>query len=413
MLNELFPRDHSRYRQLPILGSTLDGFSEFLKERGYHKYISCVRVRAAVSIDRELRKRCCRKIGDITRSKLSACAPPIGKSQEDIHASATTHLLKQYFESRQIFLPVPLDPIETKVSHYREYLEKVRGLSSSSLHQHSRTVREFLAFLKCQKDMGVLAQLNQRKLETFVKNTGRRLSRESMQHYVAHLRSFLRFLVSRGEAPLGLDRQIDTPRVYRQEKLPRALPWDTVQRLLKSIDRSRPMGKRDYAMLLLIATYGLRASEVVALKLEDIEWRKSCLKISQRKTASPLLLPLTDKVGAAILAYLQKGRPPVKYREVFVRHRAPSGTLKPTAVNEVFQSWSRKSKLGIPFQGSHCIRHSYAVHLLRQGVSVKTIGDILGHRNAESTCVYLRLSVDDLRTVPLNLPKSITARRAQ
>jgi len=128
------------------------------------------------------------------------------------------------------------------------------------------------------------------------------------------------------------------------------------------------------------------------------------LQVRQRKTSSPLVLPLTDSVGESLADYLRGGRPDADYREVFLRHRAPAGLLKPTAVTEAFQAWSRRSGLPIPFQGAHCLRHSYAVHLLRQGASLKTIGDILGHRSAESTCVYLRLAVEDLREVALNLP---------
>ena len=130
-------------------------------------------------------------------------------------------------------------------------------------------------------------------------------------------------------------------------------------------------------------------------------------------------MPLTDEVGTALLDYLRHGRPalnvrrrrvpfraapPHSYRELFLRCRTPTGILKPTAVTEAFQAWSKRSGLTIPFQGAHCVRHSYAVHLLRSGLSLKTIGDLLGHRTLESTCVYLRLAVDDLRDVALSLP---------
>jgi len=207
-------------------------------------------------------------------------------------------------------------------------------------------------------------------------------------------------------APSGLDTQIDTPRLYREERLPRALPWETVRALLCSVNRSTPVGLRDYAMLLLIATYGLRTSEVVGLTLEAIEWRAKRLRVHQCKTAAPLWLPLTDAVGDSLTEYLRNGRPSVPYREVFVRHRTPPGVLMGSGVTNAFQAWARRSGLEIPFHGPHCLRHSYAVHLLRQGVSLKTIGDVLGHRSPESTCVYLRLSVEDLRGVALGLPAS-------
>ena len=179
--------------------------------------------------------------------------------------------------------------------------------------------------------------------------------------------------------------------------------------LLRSIDRSRPLGRRDYAIFLLMATYGLRASEIAALRLDDIEWRVERIRVSRPKIGTPLLLPLTDEVGASLVDDLHRGRPSDPHREMFLRGRAPAGVLKPTAVTEAFQGWSRRSGLRIPFQGAHCLRHSYAVHLLRQGASLKTIGDILGHRNAESTCVYLRLAVEDLRDVALSLPRDLAA----
>jgi site-specific recombinase XerD len=119
------------------------------------------------------------------------------------------------------------------------------------------------------------------------------------------------------------------------------------------------------------------------------------------------MLPLTAEVGAAILAYLRDGRPTLPHRQVFLRSRAPAGTLKPTALTEAFQGWVRRSGLPIPYQGPHCLRHSLAVHLLRQGTPLKTIGDLLGHRSTESTCVYLRLHVEDLRDVALDLPADV------
>jgi site-specific recombinase XerD len=223
---------------------------------------------------------------------------------------------------------------------------------------------------------------------------------------VAHLRSFLRWLAAQGTAPKGLESQIDTPRVYRQEQLPRALRWDTVRALLESIDRTTASGRRDYAMLLLIATYGLRSSEIVALTLDDFAWRHGELRVPRRKVDGVLTLPLSDEAGNAVLDYLRHGRPTLPTRVLFLRVRPPAGLLKPTAVTEVFQTRARHSGLTIPFQGAHCLRHSLAVQLLREGVSLKAIGDVLGHRSIESTCQYLRLATEDLRDVALSLPAS-------
>jgi integrase len=157
-------------------------------------------------------------------------------------------------------------------------------------------------------------------------------------------------------------------------------------------------------MFLLIATYGLRASEVVALSLDDIRWRQGSLRIQQRKTSSALELPLTNEVSAALVKHLQRTRPPAPFRKIFLRMCAPVGVLKPTAISEAFQALVRNSGLNIPFHGPHCLRHSFAVQLLKSGTPLKTIGDILGHRTAESTAAYLRLATGDLREVPLPVP---------
>lgn len=239
------------------------------------------------------------------------------------------------------------------------------------------------------------------------------MGRVGLQKPIAILRNFLRFLATSGVIAPGLDRQIDRPRIYRQEQLPRALSWTTVQQLLRSIDRRQAIGKPDHAMFSLLAAYGLRACDVVALKLEDILWRAGCIQIRQTKTGNFMELPLTDPVGSAISDYLTKVPRHGGHRQVFLRLRAPSGPLKSTAVIEAFQAWSAKSGLDIPFKGVHCIRHSYAIHLLRQGVPLKSIGDLLGHRSPESTAVYLRLAADDLRTVALPLPSPIAVSKGR
>ena len=403
MIKYLFPRAYQKYLSLPVLGSILNNFAKFLSSIGYPYHVIRSHVRETIIIDSRLIKRKCKSMKMITRVTLQSCAPAPGNSQDDIAAAATTKLLARYFDELGVFPKrKPISLTEKRLTDYRNFLQEVRGFSESTIHGHSLTISQFISRLNRGRK---LSEVTSRDIENFLCDRSKKVSRGTMQHIAAHLRAFFRYLLSRGEISKRFDLQIDMPRVYREEKLPRSLDWKIVLSLLNSIDRSTSIGKRDYAMLSLITTYGLRASEIVALKLEDINWRKNYLKIFQRKTSAPLLLPLTNAVGKNILDYLRKGRPSVSFREVFVRHRAPAGILKPTALNEIFQYWTRRSGLKIPYQGTHCLRHSYAVHLLRQGVSLKTIGDILGHRSFESTCVYLRLNIEDLRSVPLSLPK--------
>jgi site-specific recombinase XerD len=190
------------------------------------------------------------------------------------------------------------------------------------------------------------------------------------------------------------------------EQLPRALPWEQVVSLLRSIDRSQPDGLRDFTMLYLAARYGLRSGELVRLTLDHIDWRARTLQVPQTKTKQTLLLPLTEEAGAVLAHYLKAGRPGSEHRQLFVRRRAPAGPLAHTAVHDILAHRIRHSGLTLPPIGTHVLRHSFAVHLLRRGVPMNDIGDVLGHRNCESTVVYLRLAVDDLREVGLPVPST-------
>jgi site-specific recombinase XerD len=405
MLIDLFPRIHARFSSLPLLGPHVDDFAVWLHAQGYPCLPICLRIRETPRVDARLRRRGVRRLQDISRPQLFALAPP--DSQDDVYLAAVVRSLVLYLESRGVLAPSPVTRSQLLVQEYREHLDQVRGLAETTMTHHGATISELLAFLRYDTDPDAVRRLRSAKVDSFLVTIAPRVCRQSLQHVVAHVRSFLRFLVGRGEITAGLESAIDTPRVYRGERLPHALPWTTVQSFLEAIDRSTSMGRRDYAMFLLITTYGLRTSEVAALRLDDIEWRAGRLRVPRPKTKTPIVLPLTKEVGAAIAGYLRRDRPDLPHREVFLRVRAPAGQLKPTAVTEAFQAWTRRARLPIPYQGPHCLRHSLAVHLLRQGTSIKTIGDLLGHRSSEATCVYLRLAVDDLRDVALEVPAEV------
>lgn len=403
MLAKIFPRAHARFTSLSLLGPHVEGFAVWLRSQGYPLLPLRLRIREMPRLDARLRRRGVRRLEECSATQLLGCAPR--DSQDDIYRAAVVRSLARYLGARGVLAPPQATPRDQTVAAYRTYLERVRGLAASTLTNHCATASELLTFLGFDGDVAALRQLGPLQIEGFLRVVGIRIGRASLQHTVAHLRSFLRFLASRGDIVRGLDSSIDTPRVYRGERLPRALPWETVQAFLAAIDRATPMGRRDYAMFLLVATYGLRTSEVAALRLDDIEWRASRIRVPRPKTQTPLILPLTQEVGAAVLDYLRHARPDLPCREVFLRVRAPAGPLAPTAVTEAFQAWTRRGALPIPYQGPHCLRHSLAVHLLRQGTPLKAIGDLLGHRSAESTCVYLRLNVEDLRDAGLDLPQ--------
>jgi integrase/recombinase XerD len=409
MIKELFPRGHQLYLLLPLLGSMLNKFAKFLNKLGYSHRMICYRMWAIPAIDHSLRQFGCYSIKNITKKKLLACSPARGHAKDNANASATVKLLEKFFYEEKIFHAAKLSLIEQKIFEYSSYLKHTRGLAQSTIKIHCLTISQFLFFLKKQHKFPKLEKLTSTDIEKFLCETGNRVGRGFLQHIVAHLRSFLRFITFfNDKIQPGLGDQIDTPRTYREEKLPRSVPWNIVQKLLQSVDRTKAIGKRDYAILLLITTYGLRASEVISLKLDDIDWRANLLKIFQRKTKNLTEFPLTTTVGKAIIDYLKNGRPNVRFREIFISHKSPNNVFKAPSINNIFRHWIGDNSSSIPIKNAHSLRHSYAIYLLRQGTSLKTIGDILGHKSFESTCVYLRLNLEDLREVPLSFPTSLT-----
>lgn len=412
MLHSLLPKAHGKYLSLPLLGSIADGFDDWLAASGFTRGSRKESFHILPLVDTRLRRRGVAEVAKLNHAVLDDCWKGLKKKYPC--RAGTIHTLERYLVASGRIVDGRLAAATQSSSlsnEYTDHLREVCGFAASTVSSHRRTAQCFLQHLE---ETGVaLAAIRTGSIESYIAKTGKRLGRAALQHEIAALRGFLRFLSTDGRAPAGLDRHIDTPRLYRLEQLPRALPWETVCTLLQSLDTASPMGLRDYAMFLLIATYGLRASEIVAISLEDIHWRQRILRIHQRKTSSPLELPLTNEVLSALVKHLKRTPPPAPYRRVFLRMRAPMGVLKPTAVTEAFQALVRKSGLSISYHGPHCMRHAYALRLLKNGTPLKTIGDILGHRTAEATSMYLRLATGDLREVALAVPGARTGKEGK
>jgi integrase/recombinase XerD len=404
MLHSLFPRFHRKFLSLPLLGPIADGFDEWLVTNAYARGSRQRSIEMLRHVDADLRRRQIRQVGDLTGTVLHDCWRMLIKTYPS--GAGTVRTLRRYLVANGLMMNNPpptaaTSPVSVLVEEYVNHLYEVRGFAAPTVSRHRYTAQCFLQHL--DQERRALKDVQARHIESYIAKAGKRLSRASLQHDIGALRGFLRFLAMDGRVPAGIGNQIDTPRLYRFEQLPRTLPWETVRALLRSVDRTSAMALRDYTMFLLIATYGLRASEIVTLTLDDFRWRQGILRIHQCKTASLLELPLTNEVSSAIVKHLKRTPPPKPYRRIFLRMRAPLGVLKPTAVTEAFQSLVRKSGLRIAFQGPHCLRHSLATHLLKSGTPLKTIGDLLGHRSAESTSKYIRLATENLREVPLRM----------
>ena len=402
MIKELFPQAHVRLTPLPLLGPLLEDFAAWLVAKGLSLDSVRNRIRKAPEFETVLVRHGDFQANRLTRHQLLALGPP--SARDDMRLLSLVRSLADYLGERDLLAVPDPTPSDRLLETYQKHLLEVRGLASSTVRTHIRLSRELLAFLAFDDRPETLRELGPPRLEGFVKAIAPRFGRRALQDTVSVVRVFLRFMASRGESAPGLDRCLSLPRAYVAERLPRALPWDTVRAFLAAIDRTARTGRRDYAMFLMAATYGLRRSEISSLLLDNIRWHEAAFRIQRPKVRAPIHLPLTREVGAALLDYLRHERPASACREVFLRSRRPVAPLSPGGVASAFVLCRQRSGLDIPPWGPHCLRHSLAVHLLRQNTPLKTIGDLLGHRNPRSTVSYLRLSVEDLRDAALELP---------
>ena len=295
------------------------------------------------------------------------------------------------------------------VSGYDAWMVELRGLSAST-REHGRTEAHLL--LRWLRDHGKsVATLCVADLDVYVASRGSSMRRSSKVTMVSTLRGVLRYLHASGRMPRDLAHAIEGPPIYALEGIPSTIRRDDIERALKAArcDQS-PQGRRDYAILMLLSTYGLRGGEIIGLRLSDIDWRHERLRIRHVKTGAYSELPLLRGPADALFDYLKHGRPATAFREVFLRALAPYRPLCSCAALH-YVVGRRLQAIGVSLtgkRGAHVLRHSRAVSLLSGGVSIKVIGDVLGHRSERSTAVYLKLATDELRAVALDLPEGVS-----
>ena len=302
---------------------------------------------------------------------------------------------------RLIDQPPVGNPLSALVEDFCGRLVRRRGLAASTVTEYRHSVSHFLQ--QMLRPGQPLTRLTPRSLETYIESRSHQVARSTLLAAVRGIRAFLLDCYNRRLLPDRLDH-IDMPRVFRRDLPPRAMPWPLVERLLQSVDRSERTGCRDHAILHLLACYGLRTGEVARLTLDSIDRERRTLTAWQSKTYSTLVVPLHDQTLAVLDHYLRAARPRTETSWLFLRAAAPLGPMGKSAVSYVFRS--RADRIGPPVSqySAHCLRHAFAHRLFQQGVGMKAIGDLMGHRSLVSTSIYLRLQVDALREVALTVP---------
>jgi integrase/recombinase XerD len=291
----------------------------------------------------------------------------------------------------------PRDPNDRWISAYAEYMRVERCLSPKTIYARCSVVRRFLDRLR---PSGRLASITIRQIdETLMEMaTSGSHARVTIRAHASILRSFFGFAETKRWCRSGLTGAISAPRVFRHEGLPIGPTWEEITRLLALAKGDHAIDVRDRAVLLLLVVYGLRAGEIVRLRLDDLDWEGERLFTTQSKTRRSQAYPLSRPVGDAILRYLRQHRPCSKHREVFLTVRAPFRPLH-GGLWRIVAGRLRRLNVSLPHHGPHALRHACATRLLAQGFSLKAIGDLLGHRNPDTTRLYAKVDLVGLRKV--------------
>ncbi len=393
------------------LAAYLDPFSESLSQQGYSEHYIHRQVLLAACFSKWLKQT------GVLPHRITSEHPARylrfrhrrrQPNQGDLAALA--HFIE--FLRRERVIPVGkistrrLTPAEQCTQAYEQYLREERVLAQATIVNYVPFINQFLKD-RFGAGPAKLSSLRARDVVRFVQRQARRLHRKRAKLLTSALRSFLQYAHYRGKIRLDLTTVVPSVANWSRPSIPRGIAPDQVRRLLRQIDRSTAVGRRDYAILLLLARLGLRSGEVAFLELGDIDWKAGCLSV-HGKSGRRNQLPLPKDVGDAIVAYLQHGRPRCTSRRIFLRAKAPfRGFLTQGAVGTVVRHALLRAGIEAPTTGAHQFRHGLATEMLRRGASLAQIGELLGHKSPETTKIYTKVDLKALRTLALPWPGGV------
>jgi site-specific recombinase XerD len=406
MFEEIFfPRTAKRYRAAP-LAEQRERYLVHLKEMGARRQTLRKRANEQLSLVRLLKLKAGAKVHV---SQIEAAAAIWSRPKGRRCDRAASPKASRRFVSNAVqwlsFLDWLDEPAKVRHPHgaevdaYETWLRATHGLSEATIESYCTAADCFFNWLA--KSDVPLASVKITDIDGAVAAEKARgtCSRRTMHDYAQRLRSFFRFAEMRSWCAPSMADGIMPPRFKRDEDVPRGLKRDDVLRLLATTEGGRPADKRDRAVLMLFIAYGLRAGEVGGLRLEDFDWENEMLRVRCPKPGRIHSYPLSRPVGDAVLRYLREVRPSGYGRTLFFTMRAPIRPLCRRTLGKIVRD--RLARIGIVTgkRGTHALRHATAQHLLDQGMSMKVIGDFLGHRDPASTAIYAKVNLPALREV--------------
>ncbi len=400
-----------RRHRVGLLGPHADGLAAALRERGYARQSVRVVVCISTRFGEYLRKVGIKELNQVCDEVADRFCVRLQSRGRYRHAPRATRLVLEHLRQCGVIPSVPQerykpDAVAELVRGYERYLADVRGVAASTIQEYSRGARRLLLWLRRRHRR--VQTLRGRDVLAFIGAlAGERPTPSWRNRLTSQTRLFLRFL--RTEEIIADDLSLAVPklRVWRLATVPRHLPWESVRKLVDSIDTRAPTGKRDKAVLLLIALLGMRGEEVRTLELKHIAWRAGEIHLPRTKSQRAKALPLPREVGAALAEYVLHGRPQSSSPVVVLRHAAPRDALAhPAAVSRIVARCLDRARIVAPGRrGVHLLRHSLATRMVNTGVPIKQIADVLGHRSINTTAIYTKVDMVSLGDVALPFPR--------
>jgi site-specific recombinase XerD len=384
------------------LGHYIDGYAALLDEQGYSKQSACSQTRLVNDLSIWLHQQGF-KANDVNETTIDMF---LKDREQHLRLRrgecCTLNRLLDYFRKMEIVRD-KLPPTETSGGQgveddFKRYLLQERGLSHATVLNYIPFIKKFL-LERFDTDPIRFGELQPADITEFVKNHAYDLSHGRARLMVTALRVFLRYLRHRKDIIADLASCVPTVANWQLSTLPKFLQPEQVQDVLEHCDRQSSVGRRNYAILLLLARLGFRACEVVALQLEDIGWESGYINI-RGKGGQLARFPLPQDVGESIALYLQNGRPRCSTRRVFVRHKAPIfGFANSSTISSIVRRALEHAGINSHRKGAHLFRHTLATEMLRQGASLAEIGELLRHHSPNTTMIYAKVDVTALRAL--------------
>jgi len=398
------------------LGPLQEGFCQWLIDQGYARYTIRKHLFCVSHLNDYLANQGFSDYSHLSQRHIRTfltehfCKSKGGKKEQAHHLRVTFSINRFTKYLKEYSLVKDFSPCQTSQSSlldgYLQWLKDIQNSAQGTIELRRVYLSGFLASFDGSLSLERLAHVSPGEVQTFfleyAKSHGK-ASRRSMQ---AALRTFLRFCYTKGYVGRDLSVSVPTLRTYKLDTLPRSLTDCEIRKILFHIDLETDTGRRDYAIIQLLYTYGIRGGQLRALRLDDIDWRQNQIRFSAMKHGKEIYLPLTDDVGESLLSYLRYSRPSTSYKELFLTLRAPYQPLKySTTLSEIIAKCMKSAGLEVARCGSHAFRHSFATRMLASGHPLKSIADMLGHRCIQTTAVYTKVDFQTLNRVPLDWPE--------